>query len=159
MTAVSLALSLCLLGCGEATLSVLDEGTEEVVAPEASVSSELSAARPLLSRGLGIVSREAWGARPAGTCRRGQVPNRVIVHHVGGAVANPRGWLSWYDREVRVNRGWCDLMYHFGIDEQGVVARDEQSLLLAVDSDRVYRRIGLCAEFCHDNAQGHRQGQ
>lgn len=121
MTAVSLALSLCLLSCGEATLSVLDDATEDVVAPEASVSSELSAARPLLSRGLGIVSREAWGARPAGTCRRGQVPNRVIVHHVAGSVPDSRAWLAWYDREVRVNRGWCDLMYHFGIDEQGIV--------------------------------------
>ncbi len=119
LTVVSL--SLCLLGCGESTLSVLDEGTEDVVAPEASVSSELSAARPLMSRGLGIVSREAWGARPAGTCRRGQVPNRVIVHHVAGSVPDSRAWLSWYDRELRVNRGWCDLMYHFGIDEQGIV--------------------------------------
>ncbi len=119
MTAVSLAL--CLLGCGEGTLLVLDEGTEDVVAPEASVSSELSAARPLLSRGLGIVSREAWGARPAGSCRRGQVPNRVIVHHVAGSVPDSRAWLGWYDRELRVNRGWCDLMYHFGIDEQGIV--------------------------------------
>lgn len=121
MTIAVLALSA--FSCGDSTLSVMhDEGAaEDVVAPEASVSSELSAARPLLSRGLGIVSREAWGARPAGSCRRGQVPNRVIVHHVGGTVNDSRAWLSWYDNEVRVRRGWCDLMYHFGIDEQGVI--------------------------------------
>ncbi len=114
--------TLALLGCGEGTLSVQDEdGVEDVVSATTSVSSELSSARPLLSRGLGIVSREAWGARPAGSCRRGQVPNRIIVHHVGGAVGNSRSWLSWYDQELRVGRGWCDLMYHFGIDEQGVI--------------------------------------
>lgn len=120
LTAVALAW--CLFSCGESTVTLHhDEVTEDVVGAEVSVSSELSAARPLLSRGLGIVSREAWGARPAGSCRRGQVPNRVIVHHVGGAVSNPRNWLSGYDRELRIERGWCDLMYHFGIDEQGVI--------------------------------------
>lgn len=120
MTAAVLTLSL--LSCGDSTLTVLhDDGAEDVVDAQSSVSSELSAARPLLNRGLGIVSREAWGARPAGSCRRGQVPNRVIVHHVAGSVPDSRAWLSWYDREVRVNRGFCDLMYHFGIDEQGVI--------------------------------------
>jgi hypothetical protein len=121
MTAVVLSLSLW--SCGDSTLKLNDEdgAAEDVVAAEVSVSSELTAARPLLSRNLGIVAREAWGARPAGSCRRGQVPNRVIVHHVGGSVPDSRGWLSWYDREVRVTRGWCDLMYHFGIDEQGII--------------------------------------
>ncbi|MEW6432809.1 MAG: peptidoglycan recognition family protein [Myxococcota bacterium] len=110
-----------LLGCGESTFVAIDDDAVEPVASEATVSSELSSARPLLNMGLGIVSREAWGARAPGSCRAGQVPNRVVIHHVGGAVSNPRQWLGWYDAELRVTRKWCDLMYHFGIDENGTI--------------------------------------
>lgn len=120
-TYIALLGAVVLFGCGESTFVAIDDDAVEQVASEGTVSSELSSARPLLNMGLGIVSREAWGARPAGTCRAGQVPNRVIVHHAGGNVSNSRSWLSWYDQELRVGRGWCDLMYHFGIDEAGVI--------------------------------------
>ncbi len=120
LIAVWLFLSSC--GVGEALLTVADhDDAFEEFDENSTVSSELSAARPLLSQGLGIVSRESWGARPAGTCRAAQTPNRVIIHHVGGNVSNPLQWLKSHDTELRVNRGWCDLMYHFGVDEQGVI--------------------------------------
>ncbi|MFO0596504.1 MAG: peptidoglycan recognition family protein [Myxococcaceae bacterium] len=112
-------LFLCFAGCsGEAQLT-LEQDSEPTVDATSSTSSELASARPLLNMGLGIVPREAWGAWAPGSCRPGQSPNRIVVHHVGGDVSDSYGWLQSYQRELRVNRGWCDLMYHFGVDEQG----------------------------------------
>lgn len=113
--------ALTLLGCGTATLiSSDDDSLTEPTVDSSEAASPLSAdTRPLLSMNLGIVPREAWGARTPGHCRAAQTPNRVVVHHVGGDVSDSLNWLQNYQRELRDNRGWCDLMYHFGVDEDG----------------------------------------
>ncbi len=94
---------------------------EEEVAEEPGQDEQmLGSVRPLVDDGTAI-SREAWGARPAGTCRAIEAPTRVTIHHVGGSVGDTVTWLRNADYQTRVGKGWCDQMYHFAIARDGKV--------------------------------------
>ena len=81
-----------------------DEGTQ--VFP---IRSEL--------RGLGIVTREEWGARST-RCSSADSKYRMAVHYTVTPSENPEQRVRAIQQYHMDSRGWCDIGYHFlvGID-------------------------------------------
>ena len=67
--------------------------------------------------GLGIVTREEWGARST-RCSSTDSKNRMAVHYTVTPSENPEQQVRAIQRYHMDSRGWCDIGYHFlvGID-------------------------------------------
>ncbi|MFH1435999.1 MAG: N-acetylmuramoyl-L-alanine amidase [Pseudomonadota bacterium] len=68
-------------------------------------------------RGLGIVTREEWGARST-RCSSTDSKTRMAVHYTVTPSENPQQQVRAIQRYHMDSRGWCDIGYHFlvGID-------------------------------------------
>lgn len=68
-------------------------------------------------RGLGIVTREAWGAS-ATRCSSTDSKTKMAVHYTVTPSDNPAARVRAVQRYHMDTRGWCDIGYHFlvGID-------------------------------------------
>lgn len=94
--------------------------------PEAPLDEEhlgdgLGASRAALRgelAGLGVVSREAWGARRTRCSSRDASKSRLAVHYTVTPSANPERQVRAIQTYHMDSRGWCDVGYHFlvGID-------------------------------------------
>jgi hypothetical protein len=85
------------------------EGSE-VVARSEGLRSEL--------RGLGIVTREEWGATATGCTGTDSRRNRFSIHHTEGPSTNPMTQMRSI-QSFHKSKGWCDIGYHFLIDTDG----------------------------------------
>jgi hypothetical protein len=92
---------------------------EEPVADE-----ELGVAREALRaelRGLGIVTRESWGARATRCTASDTRKTRFAIHHTVTGSSDPARQLRGIQRFHMDTRGWCDVGYHFLIGQDGRV--------------------------------------
>ncbi|UJR83973.1 peptidoglycan recognition protein [Sandaracinus amylolyticus] len=98
------------------TATIPDEAVE---APE---EEELGTSREALRtelRGLGIVTRESWGAR-ATRCTDGDSrKTRFAVHHTVTSSTDPARQMRGIQRFHQDTRGWCDVGYHFLVGQDG----------------------------------------
>lgn len=69
--------------------------------------------------GLGIVSREEWGARATRCTSRDSSRTRFAIHHTVTGSANPETQVRGIQRFHMDTRGWCDVGYHFLIGSDG----------------------------------------
>jgi hypothetical protein len=70
--------------------------------------------------GLGIVTREAWGARSS-TCVANASKNRITIHHTETPSENPERQVRAIQNYHKDTRGWCDIGYHFLIAVDGTI--------------------------------------
>ncbi len=91
-----------------------NDGIEEDVGPEGVTRAALRAELT----GLGIVTREEWGARRGSCTSRDGARRRISIHHTEGGATDParqlRGVQSYHQ-----SKGWCDVGYHFLIGSDG----------------------------------------
>jgi hypothetical protein len=70
--------------------------------------------------GLGIVTREAWGARSS-SCSSNPYKNRVTIHHTETPSTDPARQVRGIQNYHMDTRGWCDVGYHFLIGVDGTI--------------------------------------
>jgi hypothetical protein len=71
--------------------------------------------------GLGIVTREAWGARSSSSCSSNPYKNRVTIHHTETPSTDPARQVRGIQNYHMDTRGWCDVGYHFLIGVDGTI--------------------------------------
>jgi len=90
---------------------ILEAPVEDVAGATADLRTEL--------RGLGIISRESWGAR-ATRCTSGDSRRtRMAIHHTVTGSSNSLSQVRGIQRFHMDTRGWCDVGYHFLIGHDG----------------------------------------
>ncbi|MBX3249913.1 MAG: N-acetylmuramoyl-L-alanine amidase [Myxococcales bacterium] len=72
-------------------------------------------------RGLGIVTRDQWGARPTRCTSTDATKRRIAVHHTVSSSTDPARQLRGIQIYHQDTRGWCDVGYHFLIGSDGKV--------------------------------------
>ncbi|GAB4213145.1 MAG: hypothetical protein OHK0013_36740 [Sandaracinaceae bacterium] len=97
-----------------------------VIPEEASQDSgeDLGATRDALRSelsGIGITSREAWGARPTRCTARDGSRYRFAIHHTVTGSTDPRRQVRGIQAFHMNSRGWCDIGYHFLIGIDGTI--------------------------------------
>jgi len=70
--------------------------------------------------GLGIVTREMWGAR-ASTCASNPVKYRVTIHHTETPSENAERQVRAIQNYHKDTKRWCDIGYHFLIGVDGTI--------------------------------------
>lgn len=97
--------------------AVIPEVALEPIEEEGDLGAAREALRSEL-RGLGIVTREAWGARATRCSSRNSSKSRMAIHHTVTPSSNPARMVRGIQRYHMDSRGWCDVGYHFliGID-------------------------------------------
>jgi hypothetical protein len=123
------------LGVGDgATLRILASETARIrtlrwnaVIPEVhdgesgeDLGSTRDALRSELS-GIGITSREAWGARATRCTSRDSSRVRFAIHHTVSGSTDPRRQVRGIQNYHMDSRGWCDVGYHFLIGIDGTI--------------------------------------
>ncbi|HJL19916.1 MAG TPA: N-acetylmuramoyl-L-alanine amidase [Sandaracinaceae bacterium LLY-WYZ-13_1] len=99
---------------------VPDEGIPMAPAGDGDLGARREALRSELS-GLGIVTREAWGARATRCTSRNATKTRMAVHYTVTPSANPERQVRGIQRYHMDSRGWCDVGYHFLVGIDGTV--------------------------------------
>jgi hypothetical protein len=84
---------------------------EEVGVASAELRTEL--------RGLGIISREEWGARATRCTTPDARRYRMAIHHTVTNSSNSLSQVRGIQRFHMDSRGWCDVGYHFLIGHDG----------------------------------------
>lgn len=88
----------------------------------APIDPELATQSEALRRelgGLGIVTRESWGAR-ATRCTSGDSrKTRIAIHHTVTPSSDPLRQVRGIQRYHMDSRGWCDVGYHFLVGSDG----------------------------------------
>ncbi|MCA9605376.1 MAG: N-acetylmuramoyl-L-alanine amidase [Myxococcales bacterium] len=92
---------------------------EALVEPDP--SSDLGSSRESLRSelgGLGIVTRERWGARATRCTSANASKSRMAIHYTVTPSSNPERQVRGIQAYHMDSRGWCDVGYHFlvGID-------------------------------------------
>ncbi|MBX7193724.1 MAG: N-acetylmuramoyl-L-alanine amidase, partial [Sandaracinaceae bacterium] len=129
-----------------------DPALLEETAPATETGVTRSALRAELT-GLGIVTREEWGAR-RGTCTtRDGVRRRISIHHTEGGAVDParqlRGVQSYHQ-----SKGWCDVGYHFLIGADGRVYEGRPVELLGAHvRDNNPGNLGIAFIGCFDRRE------
>lgn len=92
---------------------------EELFAEEPALEAGLAreALRTEL-RGLGIVTREEWGARSTSCGPVDGARRRISIHHTEGPASDPARQLRSI-QSYHISKGWCDIGYHFLIGADG----------------------------------------
>ncbi|MCB9604603.1 MAG: peptidoglycan recognition protein [Sandaracinus sp.] len=85
----------------------------EVGAASAEIRSEL--------RGLGIVTREQWGARATRCTSGDSSKRRLAVHHTVTGSSDPARQMRGIQNFHMNTRGWCDVGYHFLVGSDGKI--------------------------------------
>ena len=65
-------------------------------------------------------SRAEWGAK-AVNCAGSLSPNKITIHHTDTPANNPEARVRSIQEYHRNSRRWCDIGYHFLVDEAGIV--------------------------------------
>ncbi len=65
-------------------------------------------------------TRAEWGAK-AVNCAGSLSPNKITIHHTDTPSNNPEARVRSIQEYHRNSRRWCDIGYHFLVDEAGVV--------------------------------------
>lgn len=65
-------------------------------------------------------SRAEWGAK-AVNCSGSLSPNKITIHHTDTPANNPEARVRSIQEYHRNSRRWCDIGYHFLVDEAGIV--------------------------------------
>ena len=71
--------------------------------------------------GLGIVTREAWGARGTRCSTRDATKRRMAIHYTVTPSQNAERQLRGMQRYHMDTRGWCDIAYHFLVGVDGTI--------------------------------------
>jgi hypothetical protein len=69
-------------------------------------------------RGLGIVTREEWGAR-ATRCSSTDGKTKMAIHYTVTPSDNPAAQVRAIQRYHMDTKGWCDIGYHFLVGADG----------------------------------------
>jgi hypothetical protein len=97
---------------------------EVAVEIEEDASSDVGGATEALRselRGLGIVTREQWGARATRCTSTDSRKYRFAIHHTVTGSSDPARQMRGIQRFHMDTRGWCDVGYHFLIGQDGRV--------------------------------------
>jgi hypothetical protein len=70
--------------------------------------------------GLGIVTREMWGARDS-TCTSNPLKYRVTIHHTETPSENAERQVRAIQNYHKDTKRWCDIGYHFLIGVDGTI--------------------------------------
>jgi hypothetical protein len=89
-------------------------------AGEADVGATREALRTELT-GLGIVTREAWGARGTRCSSRDDAKTKMAIHYTVTPSQNAERQLRGIQRYHMDSRGWCDVGYHFLVGVDGTI--------------------------------------
>ncbi|MDW8246059.1 MAG: peptidoglycan recognition protein [Sandaracinaceae bacterium] len=92
--------------------------------PSEESGEELGESRMALSRELsdmGIVTREAWGARRTRCSERDGTKVRFSIHHTVTPASDPLRRVRSIQAYHMDSRGWCDIGYHFLIGYDGTI--------------------------------------
>lgn len=100
--------------------AVIPEPLEEPEDPDALLGSSSEALRTEL-RGLGIVTRESWGARPTRCTSGDSRKTRMAIHHTVTGSSDPARQVRGIQRYHMDSRGWCDVGYHFLVGSNGTI--------------------------------------
>jgi hypothetical protein len=97
------------------TLDALDEpaSADDVSASREALRSELS--------GMGIVTREAWGARATRCTSRNESKTKMAIHYTVTPSQNPERQVRGIQQYHMGSRGWCDVGYHFLVGVDGSI--------------------------------------
>jgi hypothetical protein len=85
---------------------------------------DLGATRDALRRelsGIGITSRESWGAQPTRCTSRDGTRYRFAIHHTVTGSTDPRRQVRGIQAFHMNSRGWCDVGYHFLVGIDGTI--------------------------------------
>ncbi|MCB9593553.1 MAG: N-acetylmuramoyl-L-alanine amidase [Sandaracinaceae bacterium] len=96
-----------------------DEGVE--IEPE---TGDLGASREALRSelsGLGIVTRESWGARATRCTSANANKTRMAIHYTVTPSSNPERQVRGIQNYHMDSRGWCDVGYHFLVGTDGSI--------------------------------------
>jgi hypothetical protein len=89
------------------------EDTDDIGTASEAIRAEL--------RGLGIVTRESWGARGTRCTSTDSRKSRMAIHHTVTGSSDPARQMRGIQRFHMDTRGWCDVGYHFLIGQDGRV--------------------------------------
>ncbi|MBI5499001.1 MAG: N-acetylmuramoyl-L-alanine amidase [Deltaproteobacteria bacterium] len=81
-------------------------------------------------QGLGIVTREVWGAAATRCSSADGRRTRMAVHHTETPSDNPARQVRGIQRYHMDTRGWCDIGYHFLIGVDGTIYEGRPAELL-----------------------------
>jgi hypothetical protein len=90
-----------------------DDALPEVDSSSAEIRREL--------QGLGIVTREQWGARATRCTGSDSSKRRFAIHHTVTGSSDPARQMRGIQSFHMNTRGWCDVGYHFLIGSDGKV--------------------------------------
>ncbi len=102
------------------TAAVPDPVEVAPVIEESDVGGATEALRSEL-RGMGIVTRESWGARATRCTSPNSSKARFAIHHTVTGSSDPARQVRGIQRFHMDSRGWCDVGYHFLIGSDGKV--------------------------------------
>jgi hypothetical protein len=88
-----------------------DDPIPEVEGASAEIRREL--------QGIGIVTREAWGARATRCTSGDSSKRRFAIHHTVSGSSDPARQMRGIQSFHMNTRGWCDVGYHFLVGNDG----------------------------------------
>jgi len=109
-----------------------------------------TAADPARPVALQVISREAWGARPARPGGTPQTITRMTLHHAAVALGDNRNAPARFRADQRYHQdtlGWIDIAYHFGVDGNGNIYELRRPEI-AGDTATDYNTIGHFLVIC-----------
>jgi hypothetical protein len=109
-----------LMRVGVAHVDDAELALEESDGDTPDVSGASSALRAELG-GLGIVTREAWGAARTRCTTRDTTKTRMAVHYTVTPSSDPARQVRGIQRYHMDTRGWCDVGYHFLVGVDGTI--------------------------------------
>ncbi len=89
---------------------------EEAAEQESGLAAELA--------DIGVISRQAWGARPSGNCYSEYPKARMAIHHTAGWRSSSGSYFALVkalESYARDGLGYCEMHYHFLVAENGQV--------------------------------------
>jgi len=108
------------------------------------------APQPAESPPIGVVSRADWGARPA-RCATPDRATEAVLHHTAGMGFTGPDSMRALQAFHQQGRGWCDVGYHFVIDDDGRVYEGRPSGVLGAHVGGGNEgRLGIALAGCFD---------
>lgn len=96
------------------------------------------------------VSRSGWGARPA-RCTSPDEASGAVVHHTADTSFSGASSMRALQAFHQEGRGWCDIGYHFVIDQEGRVYEGRPLGTLGAHASGANRgRLGIALAGCFD---------
>lgn len=103
--------------------------------------------------GIGIITREEWGARRTRCTSRNSTKNRVAIHHTVTPSSDPGRQVRGAQAYHMGTRGWCDIGYHFLVSSSGHVYEGRPvDLLGAHVGGHNTGNVGIAFVGCHHSS-------